>query len=284
MTPARDEQERYKRALADRIADLLRRRNEHSGGMDTGAIRDRLRGRKVEAHPDNMLSISSAVIRAEVEGVPVVAVGNDHPLGTQITGLLDALHFWLERYHGEGPLRYVVGGREDEREMAELTAALGSLRAALSGVDVSVEIDFHAADLPSADFAQAKLEWAELIAKRHALLAEPPELVRQLSSIVDDPSFDWYMSVHAPHYSGRIDGLQICTVARDGASGTLKIGAARGNEGRLVREQFRDASDGRDEVPFYRGDLREPARIIIDLIDRRRHGALAGLKREHRLV
>ncbi len=29
VTPARAEQERYKRALADRIADLLRRRNEH---------------------------------------------------------------------------------------------------------------------------------------------------------------------------------------------------------------------------------------------------------------
>ena len=71
---------------------------------------------RLETHPDRVLSISSAVVRADCDGIPVVAVGNDQSFGAQLNGLLDALHFHRVRYRGEGPLRYVVGRRREKGE------------------------------------------------------------------------------------------------------------------------------------------------------------------------
>ena len=115
VTLGRRGQEHFKRALATRIIDLL-------GGvipptfMDSQAIRDHLSDCTLETQPDHALSISSAVVRADCDGIPVVAVGNDQSFGAQLNGLLDALHFHRVRYRGEGPLRYVVGRRREKAE------------------------------------------------------------------------------------------------------------------------------------------------------------------------
>src|SRR4051794_24844327 len=116
--------------------------------MDTAGIRARLSDHHVEAHPDYALSISSQVLRAEIDGVPLVAVGGDRPSGVQITGLLDALHFWVVRHGGQGPLRYVVGSRADETETRGVLDALAGLTDALAeDVELRVEVDFEPVDL-----------------------------------------------------------------------------------------------------------------------------------------
>lgn len=74
--PARAAQERYKRALDDPTTAMLNRR-EIRMSMDTETIRMHLAGHRVEAHSDYALSISQSVIRAEVDGVALVAVGSD---------------------------------------------------------------------------------------------------------------------------------------------------------------------------------------------------------------
>jgi hypothetical protein len=148
--------------------------------MDTAAIRDRLKGHDVEAHPDRRLSISSQVIRADVEGDVVVAVGGDEDAGVQIAGLLDALHFWLMRRGGRGPLRYVVGSRESAKETRGVLQALAGLTEALAGeVDVRIELDFDPVALEAPDFADAKPEWLTFLrAREESCVISPSSRVR----------------------------------------------------------------------------------------------------------
>jgi hypothetical protein len=224
------------------------------------------------------------VLRADADGVPIVAVGGDRPADVQITGLFDALHFWLVRRGGRGPLRYVVGSRKDEAETRGVLDALAGLTDALADeVDLLVELDFEPVDLVAPDFAGVKPEWLQLLRAREDKLRDLPPLARRLATLVDDPSFRWSFTVRATTLSGRIDGLEVCTLSSDGRTGRLKIGAPGRNEQRLARERFRAASDGRDEVEFSEESVLEAAEVLLRLIEDRRSGPLAAVDPEHRL-
>lgn len=250
--------------------------------MDGEAIRERLRDCALETHSDRVLSISSVVARATCAGVPVVAVGNDQPLGTQITGLLDALHFHRERHEDKGPLRYVVGRRSDEREMAELAAALSGLIEDLRApVDVTIEIDFTPMSFEDVSLDALGAGWLEQMRARDARLRALPSGASDLQRLVDDPSFRWHLALNSQEFSGRIDGLQVCTISLDGRQGRLAIGGSGGRADRLVRTRFRAAAGGRDEVHFQAVDLLEAAQILMALIEDRRSGELRAAEPEH---
>jgi hypothetical protein len=254
--------------------------------MDSQAIRDHLRGCgcRLETHPDRVLSISSAVVRADCDGIPIVAVGNDRSFGVQLTGLLDALHFHRARYQGEGPLRYVVGRRRDKAELDELLAALAGLVEDLRApVDVTIEVDFTPASLTGASFDGVGTCWLEQMRARDAHLAALPDGARELERRVGDPSFRWHLSLNSNQLSGRIDGLQVCTLSFDGTHGELAIGGEGGSDKRLVRKRFRAAANGRDRVTFDSNALAEAQEILIALVDDRRFGPLKAAEPEHLL-
>ena len=282
-TLGRRVQEHFKRALATRIVGLLRGTTPATL-MDSQAIRDYLHDCTLETHSDRALSISSAVVRAECAGVPVVAVGNDQPLGVQITGLLDALHFHRERYGGNGPLRYVVGRRSNQQEMDELLAALSGLVEDLRGtLDLTIEVDFTPVSLKAASLQALGERWLEQMRIRDGRLEALPDTAGELLRLVDDPSFRWHLPLNASEFSGRIDGLQVCTLSLDGLRGRLAIGSDGGRDNRLVRERFRAAAGRRDQVPINPDDLLEAARILIALVEDRRSGPLQAAEPEHLL-
>ncbi|MGZ6588061.1 MAG: hypothetical protein ACXVHX_27655 [Solirubrobacteraceae bacterium] len=231
-----------------------------------------------------MLSISSAVVRADCDGIPIVAVGNDRSFSAQLTGLLDALHFHRARYRGEGPLRYVVGRRRDKAKMDELLAALaGLVEDFRAPIDVTIEVDFTPASLTGASFDTVGKSWLEQMRARDARLAALPDGARKLEWRVRDPSFRWHLSLNSTELSGRIDGLQVCTLNLDGSHGQLAIGGEGGSDERLVRKCFRVAANGRDRVEFDLGDLAQAVGILIALVEDRRSGALQAAEPEHLL-
>ena len=276
-------QEHFKRALATRIIDLLRGVIP-STFVDSQAICAYLSDFTVETQPDHALSISSAVVRADCDGIPVVAVGNDQSFGAQLNGLLDALHFHRVRYRGEGPLRYVVGRRRKKAEMDELLAALAGLVEDLRApIDVTIEVDFTPALLTGASFEALGAGWLEQMRKRDALLKALPDGARELEQRVGDPSFRWHLSLNSNELSGRIDGLQVCTLSLDGRDGQLAIGGEGGNDNTRVRECFRAAANGRDLVTFDSDDLLEAVGILKLLVADRCSGQLSAAEPENLL-
>ena len=57
-----------------------------------------------------------------------------------------------------------------------------------------------------------------------------PDGARELEQMVGDPSFRWHLSLNSTELSGRIDGLQVCTLSLDGRHGQLAIGGEGGSD------------------------------------------------------
>ena len=268
-TAARSEHERYKRVLADRIADMLRRRDGYTEVMDSAAIRECLQGAIVETHSDRALSISSTVIRADLDGVPIVAVGNEQRVDVQINGLLDALHFWRIRFHGRGPLRYVIGRRADSDQMADVLAALGSLRAALpSDLDLSLEVDFEPVLLSPENFAGSGSGWLLALQDRDKLLDALP------------PSRRACRSASAIRCSAgtRASGLPTCRdVSTDSRSAHSLTRAMGGSASALTVATRTASSDSGSEPPLLAGTSSSSANLRTNCT--RRPGSSCGSSR-----
>jgi hypothetical protein len=200
---------------------MSRDHNQANGGppLETSdQLKDRLGN--VSDAPDRQLSISGYVLRGIV--TPVAAVGGERSLSEQISGFMSALYWHNARNAGHGVLRFVVGEGPNTEHVLQ---AIGTLRAALAGrLALEIEVGGQLNDTPSPNLSTEKPDWLDLLRKRDTLLVSPPLLTRQLEREIAHPAFHWYLSIHAPYWSGRIDGLEICRVTRDGKSGAARIG------------------------------------------------------------
>lgn len=223
--------------------------------------------------------LSSQIIRCT--NAPVVAVGGNRSKDTQIHGVVDAVHWYLQSGHPPvGMLTIIFGRRGSEKTMAEVLDAADIMRRNLvPKIDLTVEVDGAATPFPSEPPGYpADLDWMTTVIDRDG--ETPPPLAEALSERVDDDSFRWYRNVTQHFWSGRVEGLQVCTVRTDGTGGCLDVGAPGKNKDGLPRQVFHEFS-GHRSVPFgsrdmNTGRLTEVAGIIKRMAASRKRGRLAG--------
>ena len=160
-------------------------------------------------------------------------------------------------------------------EIAEPAATLvGALQGSISVDLVSVPAG---AGFKPPNFSSARADWHAAIRSRaNAVL---PVLADQLSRAVARDEFRWYRTVTGKHWSGRVDGLEVCTV--DGDAGHLDVGKVGKNGAEsTARQEFRNIANGR-QGPFRAKDVKRAASLVRDLVHSRVSGALRNEQREH---
>jgi hypothetical protein len=100
--------------------------------------------------------------------------------------------------------------------------------------------------------------------------------------MVDDSSFRWYRSVTGTEWSGRVEGLQVCTVRPDLDNIWLGVGKTGINGNGEARKAFLAISDWSEGI-FSKSEINIVASIIRELVKSRRNGKLNDFQKEHLL-
>jgi len=240
------------------------------------------KGHTFEASSDRHLGISSHYVRGVLDETPFFAVGGERTKKTRIDVIVNAIH-WCRKEHPAAENILVVLGSGTVARDEEVFDAIATLQACYSGKpQAQVLVDFKSRTLKAPLFSQEGEKWLAPLKKRQNQAL--PARLRDLSRAVGEPSFRWYRSISDPRWSGRVEGLEVCTAKPNGASGTLNVGK-KGSTGKesSERKTFKKIADsmaGDFELPK---DQIGVAKVIRDIAHSRRDGDLAEAQPEHRL-
>ncbi|MCA1792803.1 MAG: hypothetical protein LC660_02840 [Desulfobacteraceae bacterium] len=228
--------------------------------------------------------ISNKIIRCKNNGDTIVAVGNETKKDDPIHGLVDAVHYHLQTQGKTGGLRYILGSRKNFEEQKEILCSLFSLMNAISiPLCVQIEINFSPVEQPLEDFDTAlkKRSWFKKITQSQNMTL--PDMAKKLSGAVNDDAFRWYRNVTGGNWSGRVEGLQVCSINSKGDAGSLDVGKTgqKGGDG-LARKVFIEIA-GDIAGNFHDSQIPMVASVIKKLIDSRKSGELNKYQREHLL-
>ena len=235
----------------------------------------------ISTYDSKKLMLTGKMIRCVDGDTLIAAVGSDNSKDDQIHAIIDAVHWHIQTKGTTGKLKVMFGQRKNPNSMAEVLNAaailIDSLKIPLS---VSVIVDLKPQELKAKHYSNDR-NWMELIISRDNEI--PPKIALNLSDLINDKSFRWYRTVTANSWSGRIDGLQVCTIQRDGKGGTLDVGAP-GKRGKIgkARKIFLEIAGGK-QGPFDEDMIHEIAPVIRRLAVSRRKGRLRESQREHLL-
>lgn len=240
----------------------------------------------LKPNTQNSLCTSGRLIRCIDGETLIVAVGGNENKNDQLHTVVDAVHWHIQTKGTKGKLRVILGKRENKGEMAELLHVSATMIRNLEiPLKVQLEVNFFPCELETAfdenTYKTNDRNWAQLINKQEQKL---PELAVKLTELVRDESFRWYRNVTGGYLSGRVDGLQVCTV--EGDKGNLDVGKP-GKDGDgdarkiflKVLEKFPTITPG----DFDEKNLPKIAKIIKELAELRKNKELSKLKREHLL-
>ena len=261
-----------------------------------------------EATRDQALSLSERLIRV-ADGArlgcphPVVVVGDDYPkLEEQPGDALIAGVDWLLNSPLPRTNRLTVILALPKPDESVLTP-FRTLASSLNGVAVDLALlppgTAQPAPLPpgpglaglAADPNASKLKkwWKNLDARPAVPL---PPLAINLEAQVGCPSFRWYLPSGSSTWSGRVEGLQVCTVTVAGL-GTLELsGGPSATKKSTIRQEFNRLVQvvrhsrgivGPLAGPFGPPDLPAVADVVRRLVASRKSGVLRGEDREHHL-
>lgn len=163
----------------------------------------------------------------------LAGVGCEQPVDRQITGLIDALHYRADMGLA-GRLRYYVG-RRDDGQSEKAVQALHTLACACRA-PVEIRLDQDATRPEPANFTGVGEDWHRLMVERDRLMESPPAPVAELFDRINQPSFSWFRGLTATKYSGRLDGLEVCSVDNDG-SGDIKVAGSATSPHRIAAEK-----------------------------------------------
>lgn len=224
--------------------------------------------RPPDASSDYPTSISSAVIRGEIDGERVVAVGAERSPETRIGALLDL----LQLHHDQRSLRVatdgvtlIVGNSENEAH-EEVLQALGTLVSQYRGperIRVLTDEDGELVEVPltAADFSTSAMaaSWRE---KLDRFDAGAPELVTRLVAAVGEPALRAYpMLTKWPVWSLRLEGLIVAQL--DGESGWLDVGKeGKAGAASAQRESWMAATDGLGRVAVKASSVEAAATVL----------------------
>lgn len=261
--------------------------------MGQQTIIDHLRGLKlvpITRRENARLTISEKIIRCENGDTLIAAMGCDMAKDDQIHLVVDAVNLWLQTEPRKRFLRLVFGNREDKKEQDEVENAVALMMENIVGIQLKIEtrVNDERRDFISKSFIEqgdGRIErWMDFISTEREL----PALAKDLEMAIhaNDGLFQWYRSVTGKYWSGRVGGLEVCTVDLAGQGGVLKVGkmGKNGNNG-IARQEFHKIlkSKNFNEGRFYRPQLEKVASVIHEIADSRRRGKLNGVQREHLL-
>jgi hypothetical protein len=229
---------------------------------------------------DKEESIASHVIR--VPGKNLVAVGCDREPSEQIAAFVDALHWrrFLRRASEHLTFCIYTGGSNSCLVLDAVSTLFHSLSQQDRGL-VSVLHDDEPAKLSVPEFNGKNGKWAMDLGNREG--GSLPVLAAELQAKAAVPSFRWYRNVTEHMFSGRVEGLQVCTIqpgAQKISFGVGKIGAT-GNESK-ARKRFVQLAGAQARV-YGREDLESAINLLKRLAEDRGTGDLRGVEREHHL-
>ena len=228
-------------------------------------------------------NIASYVVR--VPDKNMVAVGFDRTSSEQINAFVDALHWRRSIGQTDGLLTFCfyTGGTNDRLVQDAVSTLFYSLAPQEQKL-VSVLQDGEPADLSVPDFNGKNAKWAQDLNSREGdslpLLAEEFQAKAAEAKV---SSFRWYRTVTQRMFSGRVEGLQVCTIPLGGQQITFKIGSigTKGNEGR-ARLRFAQLA-GASERVYGRDELEAAINLLRDLAKDRGTGDLLKVEREHHM-
>jgi hypothetical protein len=241
-------------------------------------------GLNPEYHKDTKdFMISSKIIRCTNDENSIVAVGNETRKDDPIHGFIDAVHYHLQTQGDTGTLRYILGSRKNIEEQKRILYSLFSLLNSISiPLNVQIEVDFFSVNHAFEDFGTAlqKRNWFKKITESQNITL--PDMAKDLSITVNDNAFRWYRNVTGGNWSGRVEGLQVCSINSKGDTGTLDVGKKGKKGDGLARKVFIEIAGGKAGV-FSGSQISEVASIIKRLIESRKSGELSKYQREHLL-
>ena len=155
------------------------------------------------------------------------------------TKLFGAALSWYAKAGKSGPLTYVIG-KDPDGDWEKAVEAVHALKPASIAVQVMADFEPVPAgkrlDLSSKSWVQ------EMVLGRQRSL---PDLAKRIESLVRPLGFKWYRSVTGAKWSGRLSGLQVCTLGEDGKdlvfsvgkTGKPRVDSGKPNESR-ARQKF----------------------------------------------
>ncbi|MEJ2727758.1 MAG: hypothetical protein P8185_04460 [Deltaproteobacteria bacterium] len=239
------------------------------------------RGLRPVAKSDKQLMLTGKMIRCTDGDKLIVAIGSDKTKNEQINTVVDAVHWHIQTKGTTGELEIMFGKLHNSNSRTEvLNATAILLNNLMIPLNVNVTVDLQTKELNVKSYPNNR-NWMELIKSRDN--ETPPKIALNLSDKVGENSFRWYRTVTANSWSGRVEGLQVCTISSDGKDCILGVGKpGKGGKIGYPREVFLEIADGK-EGPFDEGRLNEIAAIIKRLAVSRKNGRLRTSQREHLL-
>ena len=247
---------------------------------DTNWLLEKLSNDGPIVSSDRQLSLSKYLIRCPKKRL--AAIGGERPEKEQINAFLDTLHWRKHELGGQGRVVLVVGrGKHTIRVLHAIATMNSSLN---PNVDIEVQVDFKPDKLSPPDFSNSSEkceEWLASLQGREEM--ELPELASSLQEKVDRRSFRWYRTVTSDSWSGRVEGLEVCSIKCGATSGVLEIGKpGRGGAESPPRIRFHELI-GEASIEFQQDELDKIAGYICKLDNDRRGGRLASYDLEHLL-
>jgi hypothetical protein len=207
-------------------------------------------------------------------------MGSDKSKDDQIHSVVDAVHWAVQAKKPCTKLRIVLGHREDNSHMGEVLHAVALLIESLAiPINIQVEVDFKPRPV-RAELFKFPENWLEFLAHRDE--QQPPDLAIHLTDRVNDDSFRWYRNLSNKRWSGRVEGLQVCTISDNAKEGVINVGTDGKNGIGKAREVFLQINN--NSINHFDSDnLEAAAALIKELAESRRNGDLRNYLREHLL-
>lgn len=166
--------------------------------------------------------------------------------------LFGAALSWHVKNDRKCPLTFVLG-KDAEGHWKKSLHAIQMLQP--KDVDIDLQVDFS----PGPDMCDVDLSSHSWVKEMQNLARwKLPQSACQLAAGAAIDAFAWYRSVTGGEWSGRLDGLQVCTLSTDGSTLTFKVGepGSRGIDSG-VRLAFRNIAAGHEALfgPLSDGQL-----------------------------
>jgi hypothetical protein len=229
---------------------------------------------------DSDLCISSHLIRA-TDGTALAAVGGEpnRSSNRRVNLFADALVWYRHHFNDGQTLRFVLG---NYCYIEEALSALSTLCQLLQQhLAIQIEVDEKLVELSVPDFAAEEDPWASFLLNRDEMSL--PDLAVQLTHEVGSPSFCWHYSLKARHWSGHVEGLEVCQIAPDGKSGILGfVKRGKHSSASTARKRFVELNS-QVRIDFDASNTSEAGNAIKALVKDREAGGLARLGVERHL-
>ncbi|MBP7126866.1 hypothetical protein KBD49_10935 [Myxococcota bacterium] len=231
---------------------------------------------------DPELGISGNYLRTTIDGTPVFAVGAEKDATTRIDALVHGIHWCRNRHASAKRLIVVWGSRGDRKDKAILDPVATLLARYRGNLEILPRLGFQAWTPIVPDLSEDGGQWKARLQAR--LQERLPATLASLARAVGSDSFRWYRTVTDDSWSGRVEGLEVCTVEAAGRDGLLDVGKP-GKNGRESRERLAFLGIARERAGAFLlpRDQETVAATLREIVRARESGVLKEGQPEHLL-